>query len=573
MTDATAGVADDALKQLLSDHWQDMLRRSPVYATELGEHRYDDRIGDPGLDAVAAGRRARDQFLDRAIHLDRERLTEADRVTLELFTWELASDARTDVCRFETWSFSPTSNPVAEWNYLPEVHTVATVTDGRNLVTRYRAIPAAIDATIANLRGGLAEGRVGNATSVGKALEMADAAVAQDLAVWPLLAPGTVDHPDWDSKDVERFRRDLHRAVEHGILPAYQRWADFLRTEVLPIARTDDNAGLKGLPDGDACYRAVIERHTTLPLEAADLHATGLAELARIHAEFQDLGEKQFGTRDLQAIFEHLRTDPDLRFGTADEVEAVATDALARAQAAVPQWFGIQPKTACVVRRTPDYEAPYSTIAYYRPPHPDGTKPGEYFVNTYAPVTRPRQEALVLAFHESVPGHHLQIAIAQELPLVPAFRTNLQVTAYVEGWALYTESLADEMGLYKTDLDRLGKLSFDAWRAARLVVDTGLHDQGWSRAQAEQFMLDNTPLASNNVHNEVDRYLNWPGQALAYKTGQLEISALRREAEVRLGARFDIKGFHDVVLGGGPVTLGLLRTRVDAWTTQAMGLE
>lgn len=567
--DAVAGVADDTLKQLLSDHWEDTLQRSPSFATEQGDHRYDDRIADPSLTAVAEGRAARDAFLDRARAFDREALAEADRVTLDLFTWELTSDARTDVCRFETWSFSSTSNPVSDWNYLPEVHTVTTAKDGRNLVARYRAIPDAIDATIANLRVGLAEGRVGNATSVGKALAMADAQVAQDLAVWPLLAPGTVDHPDWSAKETAAFRRDLRKAVEHGIRPAYQRWADFLRTEVLPVARADDNAGLKALPDGEACYLSVMERHTTLPLLPADVHATGVSELERIHADFRDLGEKQFGTRDLQAIFERLRTDPALRFTTAEEVEAVAAEGLARAQAAVPTWFGIQPKTPCIVRRTPDYEAPYTSIAYYRPPHTDGTKPGEYFINTYAPETRPRHEALVLAFHESVPGHHLQIAIAQELEAVPAFRQNLLVTAYVEGWALYTESLAEEMGLYATDLDRLGKLSFDAWRASRLVVDTGIHDLGWSREQAERFMLENTPLAANNVHNEVDRYLNWPGQALAYKTGQLEISRLRRDAEARLGERFDIKGFHDVVLGGGPVTLGLLRTRVEAWDPPA----
>jgi uncharacterized protein (DUF885 family) len=216
------------------------------------------------------------------------------------------------------------------------------------------------------------------------------------------------------------------------------------------------------------------------------------------------------------------------------------------------------------VRRVPDYEAPFTTIAYYRPLVP-GEQPGYYYVNTYAPETRPRFEAEVLAFHESIPGHHLQIAIAQELPELPAFRKNLGTTAFVEGWALYTERLADETGLYSGDLDRLGLLSFDSWRAARLVVDTGIHAKKWDRARAERFMHDNTPLADNNIANEVDRYITWPGQALAYKTGQLEILHLREEAEAALGPRFSLPAFHDVVLGGGAVTLPVLQRRVRAW--------
>jgi uncharacterized protein (DUF885 family) len=217
--------------------------------------------------------------------------------------------------------------------------------------------------------------------------------------------------------------------------------------------------------------------------------------------------------------------------------------------------------------RIPPYEAPFSTIAYYRPPHYDGSKPGEYFINTYQPETRPRYELEALTWHESIPGHHLQIAIAQELGELPMYRKLYGSTAFVEGWALYTERLADEMGLYTGDLDRLGMLSYDAWRASRLVVDTGLHAMGWTRAQAEAFMLAHTALTPANIGNEVDRYIAWPGQALAYKFGQLEIFALRRQAEAALGPRFSLPGFHDVVLAGGGVTLPVLRLRVEAWIT------
>src|SRR5688572_26220863 len=231
----------------------------------------------------------------------------------------------------------------------------------------------------------------------------------------------------------------------------------------------------------------------------------------------------------------------------------------------MPKWFGRLPRTPCVVKRVEAYEEKDTTIAYYRQPTVDGTRPGTYYINTFAPETRPRYEAEVLAFHESVPGHHTQIALAMEMTGIPEFRKHLGPTAYVEGWALYTERLTEEMGLYSDDLDRMGMLSFDAWRASRLVVDTGLHVKGWSRQQAVRFMVENTALAENNIDNEVDRYIGWPGQALAYKIGQREILALRREAQARLGAAFDIRGFHDTLLAHGAVSLPVLRQQVERW--------
>jgi uncharacterized protein (DUF885 family) len=284
--------------------------------------------------------------------------------------------------------------------------------------------------------------------------------------------------------------------------------------------------------------------------------------MKRINEEMRELGHELFGTRDLGKILTRLRTDPKLHFETEESVEAFATQSLAAAKAKMPEYFGILPKADCVVTRVPAYEAPFTTIAYYEPPFPDGTKPGEYYINTTAPTTRPRYEARVLAHHEAIPGHHLQIAIAQELPEVPAFRRHGGRTVFVEGWALYTERLSDEMGLYTDDLDRMGVLSFDAWRAGRLVVDTGIHAMGWSRKQAVDYFLEHSALAANNIDNEVDRYISWPGQAVAYKIGQLEILRLREKAQAKLGDRFDIKAFHDTVLGAGAVSIGILRERV-----------
>ena len=317
------------------------------------------------------------------------------------------------------------------------------------------------------------------------------------------------------------------------------------------------------LPDGAECYRKMIRRHTSLDLPPQRIHEIGLAEVAHIRKEMQELGGKTLKTRDLREILRRLRDDPLLHFNTRDAVEAKAREALGRAQAATPRWFGVLPRKPCEVVRMGAHEEVNSTVAYYREPAMDGSRPGRYYINTYAPDTRPRYEAEALAFHEAVPGHHLQVALAQELTGLPEFRKHTGCTAFVEGWGLYAERLANEMGLYSSDMDRLGMLSYDAWRACRLVVDTGMHALGWSRKQAIDFMLQNTALAQNNIENEVDRYITWPGQALAYKLGQLEILRLREESKKRLGARFDIKAFHDCVLKNGPVGLGTLRETVE----------
>ncbi|MCA8981237.1 MAG: DUF885 domain-containing protein, partial [Planctomycetes bacterium] len=350
-----------------------------------------------------------------------------------------------------------------------------------------------------------------------------------------------------------------------------RRYRAIVAEEILPFARSDDEPGFGALDGGLDYYRLQVRRHTSLALTPEEIHQLGLDELERIHEEMRELGARCFGTRDLAEIQARLRDDSELHFDTAEEVEAQAVECLGRAEAAVPALFGRLPVAPCEVVRVPDHEAPDTTIAYYRGPAPDGSRPGRYYVNTYAPTTRPRYEAEVLAYHEAVPGHHTQIAVAQELPGLPLFRRHGGVTAYVEGWALYTERLCEELGLYSGDTDRLGVLSFDAWRASRLVVDTGLHAFGWSRQRAVDFLVENTLLAPNNCENEVDRYIAWPGQALAYKLGQREILALRAEAEAALGESFRLSDFHDVVLGSGAVSLGALRTIVETWIASGGG--
>jgi uncharacterized protein (DUF885 family) len=566
--DAVAGVADPGLRAVIAAHWEYLMKWSPTWATTLGDHRYDDRLARRDAAAIAEMHGERDALLARLVTLDRATLGDTDRVTFELLRGRLEAERGLDICRFHEWLVDSSGGSVlGELSYVVESHTVKTPTDARNLVARMTQGAQLVDDTIAGLELGLAHGMVSSAEKVRRVVEQLDTELAKPLDGWAMVTPkwASPHDPDpWPPGERARLRVALHDAVATGVEPAIVRLRDFLRDRVLPKARVE-REGLAGLPDGEACYRAAILSHVGLPLTPAELHELGTAEIARTDRELAALGAKLLGTRDLASTIARLRDDRTLYFDNREQILAAAQHGLDRAKAAIPRFFSVLPKADCVMREIPDYEAPYSTIAYYRQPHYDGTKPGEYFVNTYKPETRPRFELEALTWHESIPGHHLQIAIAQELGALPAFRKLDGSTAFVEGWALYTEQLADEMGLYSSDTDRLGKLSYDAWRASRLVVDTGIHALGWTRAQAEQFMREHTALTQINISNEVDRYIGWPGQALAYKVGQIEIGKLRARAEAALGVKFDLKGFHAVVLGAGAVTLPVLDDRVQAW--------
>lgn len=566
-TAASQGVASLQLAALLEEHWQATMERYPTWATSLGDRRFDAHLFDAGAAARVGWRSHTQAWLQRARNIPDGDLKPSDRVTRLILVEQLETEHAMDACRDEHWTVSPRNNPLGTLNWLSDLHSIETAQDGANLVARYHAFGPLVDQQIANLRVGLVDGLAVSKASADKVIDMLDRQLEEPLTDWPAMAPATAPEV-WPEAERTAHHTAVEDAVVASVRPAVQRFRAFIHDEVLPKGREGSAIGLGSLPGGESCYQAKIASHLGLDRTPATLHQTGLDELERIHAEFRVLGKRALGTDDLAEIFERLRTDPALYFSTREEVEAAASDILARAQEAVPDWFSTVPATPCVVEPIPDFEAPYTTIAYYRQPAGDGSRPGTYFINSWAPETRPRHEAAVLAVHESVPGHHFQIALAQELGELPEMRRHTEFTVFVEGWALYTERLSDEMGLYDDDLDRLGMLSFDAWRASRLVVDTGLHDQRWSRQRAETFLEENTPLAKNNIANEVDRYINTPGQALAYKTGQLEILRMRAEAEAALGQRFDIKGFHEAVLLGGALPIGLLQARVDAWIAE-----
>ena len=558
-----------SLAALADRYWQDTLRAGPLFATSIGDRRYDHLLDDKSPAAVSSERSRLEATLAEARAIDPNSLDPADRITHSVLVELVGADLAAIDSGVHEWTLDPLEGPQVMFNDVESFQPVREPAEGEAMVDRWRAMGPWIDALIDRLRRSLAQDRVAAVDPVDRVVDELDDLLERPSDSWALLKPARVEHPGWPAGATERFRSHLASAVEDGVAPAFRRLRTVLAEEIRPAARPGDRAGIMHIPGGVDAYRRLIRHHTSLDLTPDELHATGVREIERIDREFVELGGRTLGSSGLTDTLARLREDGRLYFGSREEVFAKADSALARAGEAMAQWFGMLPRARCEVVRMGAHEEKHSSIAYYRQPATDGSRPGQYFVNTYAPETRPRYEAEALAYHEAIPGHHLQIAIGQEREGLPEFRRHLGPTAFFEGWGLYTERLSDEMGLYSADLDRFGILSFDAWRACRLVVDTGMHALGWSREQAIDYMAAHTALGRNNIANEVDRYIVWPGQALAYKTGQLEILGVRSEARAALGERFDIRAFHDAVLGNGAVPLATLRELVGGYVEAA----
>ncbi|MDE1853864.1 MAG: DUF885 domain-containing protein [Thaumarchaeota archaeon] len=557
--------ARESLAQLADGYWEERMSNEPIFATALGDRRFDDKLPDISPEGRARIRKQYEAVLEMCASIHESDLSDADGLTLTALLVDAGSLVDYTSCGLDDWVVDPLQGLQIELMNVESYQPVQTVAEGASMVKRWRAMGPYIDQHIANLRGGAAADKVAVRAAVEKVIDQLEDLAGKPDSDWALLRPLAVKREGWTDEERRAFREGLEGAVRESARPAFERYLEFLRSDILQKARPQEKAGVMHVPGGAADYAKLIRVHTSLDLTPGELHQTGRGEVARINREMEALGKRVLGVEGRKEVLDRLRTDPSLYFSSRDEVEAKAEKALAKANAAISKWFGRLPGAPCEVVRMAEHEEKHSTIAYYRPPAADGSRPGRYMINTSAPETRPRYEAEALAYHESVPGHHLQIAIAQELQGIPEFRKNSGVTAFIEGWGLYSETLSDGMGLYSSDLDRIGILSYDAWRACRLVVDTGMHAMGWTREQAIDFMLENTALAKNNIVNEVDRYITWPGQALAYKTGQLEIVRLRMGAEARLGAKFDVRRFHDVLLGNGAIPLRALRQVMESY--------
>ncbi|CAM5503156.1 hypothetical protein SAVIM338S_03650 [Streptomyces avidinii] len=430
----------------------------------------------------------------------------------------------------------------------------------RAYLTRLASIPAHLEKAAARHRGGVAAGRLPVAERARYAVSRLDAYLA-DPEGDPFRAPALTG-PRAAERD---------RLIEEAVRPAFAAYREVLDKEIAPHGRSPEQVGLCWLPDGRATYEALARVHTTTGLTPQELHRTGLDLIERLAEEYVEIGSRVFGLHTVAEVRHRLRTDESLRWGSAQEVLTETRATMDRAEAAAPQWFGLMPSHRCVLEPTPEADAPNAASAWYNPGALDGSRPGTYLVNTYRSTDRDRYIAEAVTFHEAVPGHHFQITVAQELTELPQLRRLAAINSYSEGWGLYTERLADEMGLYSDDIARLGMLAMDSTRAARLVVDTGLHAFGWSRERVVEYLRTNTVMSEVEIQSETDRYIEMPAQALSYMVGRLEIQRLRARAEREMGADFDVRAFHDLVLGGGALPMAVLDDVVAEWTAKLTG--
>ena len=566
--DPDQAAARVALADLAARYWDAQLAASPLTASLLGDHRFDDRIDDLSEAAEDDHRALLEGFATELRALDVSSLDAAGRVTAALLSHQLDAGIRAAELRLAELSSDHMDGPHAALLMIAPQLSYPEPAHAEAALLRYSQVPGFLGQALDRFRAGAARGRTPAAAVLARSVNSLDGYLASEVDDDPFLAAQLP--ADWDAEGPEAttWRHEAMELVTTRIRPAFARYRDVLRDELGPVARDDEHAGWSWLPDGDALYAAVVQFHTTVDTPPEQIHALGrrLCEVD-LPTEFVSIGTGVLGDdgADLGTVFTRLREDPLLRHRDADEVLEIAERSVARATAVAVDWFGRMPSADCEVEPIPDFLAADAPYAYYFPPAPDGSRAGTYFINTADPEGSSRTEAESIAFHEAIPGHHLQISISQELEGLPEFQRHDGATSYIEGWGLYAERLADEMGLYTEQIDRLGMVTADAWRSARLVVDTGLHALGWSRQQAIDYFVEHTPVPTEQIAPEVDRYLAIPGQALSYKIGQHEIQRLRALATERLGDRFDVAAFHDVVLGSGAVTLPVLGRIVDAW--------
>jgi len=553
------------LQKIYDQVWQEDMADDPLTATQLGDHRYDDRLPDMSLEGIDKRNKRNFPRLQALTKINKEKLDKAEQLNYDLFYREIKGRIDVSVFKPEAYEFRSIGGPQL-LSELAEVAPFATVKDYDNWIARLNASGPYLDQWIVLLGIGVTEGRTQPKVIVEKVLDQVKAQLVTDPEASAFYAPFKKMPASIDAANKARLEAAGKTAVQTVAIPALQRLDAYLRNTYLPAARDADHVGVWATPAGSEYYRNRIKYYTTVDnMNAVQIHNLGLEEVKRIRAEMEKTleGINFLGTLDQFLSF--IRNDPRFYFKTSDELLAAYTKTARGIEPQLPKLFGKLPKTSFGIRPIPAASAPSTTTAYYQPPSMDGSRQGNFYVNLYKPETRPTWEVEALTAHESVPGHHLQIALQYEITGLPDFRRNADYTAYVEGWALYSEKLGYELGLYQDDFSKFGQLNYDMWRAVRLVVDTGMHELHWTRDQAIYYFRQNTGKNEQDIVNEIDRYISWPGQALAYKLGQLKIQALRAEAEKALGDRFDIRAFHDQILGTGPLPLSVMEAETRAW--------
>lgn len=563
-TTANASVADrsKALSALFDEIWQDKLKHSPEYASYLGDKRYNDQLTDYSVQAVNASLSRGRGYIEQLGAIDTTGLSDQEKLSAELMMRSLIDDQ--EAAKFKEWEmpvnqFSGFHTDLAQ---MPIDLQFDSVKDYDDYISRLQKVPTAFAQITINMQMGIDDGRMPPEYLLEKVLvqvqTLADQKPEESAFALPLKKfPATVN-----PAEQKRISSDLLNVIATDVLPSYQRFAKFLKVDYVPKGRKDPGAW--ALPNGDAYYAFRIRQSTTLNKTAAEIHQIGLDEVKRDEAEMLAIVQK-LGFTDLKSFNAALKTNPNEHPASKEQLLDAYRGYIAQMQPKLPQLFGTLPKAKLEVVEMPSYIAKDQAEAFYDQGSADGKRPGKVDVNTYNFAERSLAGVEAVAYHEGIPGHHLQISIAQELTGLPEFRKQAYYTAYTEGWGLYSERLGKEIGFYQDPYSDYGRLEADIWRAIRLVVDTGVHSQHWTRQQMIDYFHAHTAMDDTNIQAEVDRYIAWPGQALGYKMGQLKILELRERAKTALGSKFDIRAFHDEVLDSGALPMDVLDQRVNDW--------
>jgi uncharacterized protein (DUF885 family) len=563
-TGADASVADRsaALNDLFKDYWEAYLATSPEFASSIGDKRWNDKVSDYSVKAVNDWLAREQKWMLKLAAIDPEGLTDQEKLSREMLLRQFLEDE--EGAQFKEWEMPVNQMGGIQTTFadLAGELSFTSVKDYDDWIARLHLIPHAFEQVMTNMSIGVDDGRVPPKFLLEKVLDQVNTMAAEKPEDTPFAQPLKKFPASVSAGDQARIKAQMLDAITKDVLPAYVRFGRYLAVSCVPAGRAQP--GIGALPDGAQYYKYLIKRTTTTDLTADQIHQIGLDEVKKDEAAMEAIAGK-LGFKDLAAMRASLKANPKMKPASADALMAAYKSYLGPMQAKLPQLFGHLPKMPFEVVPMPDYLAPTGPAAYYQQGAPDGSRPGRLLINTYNATQRNLYSVESIAYHEGIPGHHLQISIGEELTGLPEFRKYEGYTAFVEGWALYAEQLGKDAGFYQDPYSDYGRLENDVWRAIRLVVDTGVHSQNWSRQQMVDYFHEHSAIDETNIQAEVDRYIAWPSQALAYKMGQRKILELRAKAQQQLGDKFDIRAFHDEVIDAGALPLDLLEARIDAW--------
>ena len=552
------------LQQLSSDFFQNSLDSSPTSAIMRGHKQYFDQIEELNEETFEKETKAVNDFISRLESIDPEPLSNREKVTHGMLEFALSSNK--DSLMDRSWEFGAGVSGFT--GFLIDYNQQMFVPDSESadMLLKRLELYKRLFTQIADVQMiGLKNNRVATERNLLRTIDQLENYLGSSLEEDPLLLVNF--SPEISESFISDWKEKAKKIIDLNIRPTVLAYLEQLKSDHIPKGRSDEHSGIMWIDGGEETYLRALRKYTGHKnITVKEVHEVGLSEIERLKKEFFEIGENVFpGVSTPEEVLQKMQTEPSMRYESKEQMLQLAVDTIERAYKPLDQWFTVFPKSPCKVLPVPAESEQHAPPAYYYPPLPDGSRDGTYFLNTYKAETKSIFEAESVAFHEAIPGHHLDRTIAVELQDVPEFQKYVASTAFVEGWGLYSEQLANEMGLYSNDVQQLGRLGNDAWRACRLVLDTGMHGMGWSRNKAIEFFRANSPIEEINAEIETDRYIAWPGQACSYKMGQLKIEELRRKAENELGNNFDIRHFHDEVLCDGGITLPILENKIEAF--------